>query len=258
MTRKRFGPVRRNGFTLIEILVVVAIIALLIAILLPSLRNARELAKATVCGTQLDQIFNASLMYSQGNADRLPFFGGDWSFDDTEKDWWVSQIARNMGHSFNAYRCPTDKYPYPVPVRWKSGTIKMAYDKPPGTVNLDVTYRGSCDLLEDLGSSRYRARKITSWRYPGRNIMLVEADCRTDSAGKEDCFRLAKNLGNLDESKATWRLYMRNYPYMREWRRHLGKTNFLFVDGHIDRLTPTQASRLAKSQEHYLDPADAP
>ena len=59
---------RNRGFTLVELLVVIAIIALLIAILLPSLARARELAKRTVCGTQLKAVGGAATMYANDNA----------------------------------------------------------------------------------------------------------------------------------------------------------------------------------------------
>ncbi len=63
---------RRVGFTLIEVLVVVAILALLVAILLPSLAKAREGARTTVCGTQLKEYGNAILMYNHDQRDRMP------------------------------------------------------------------------------------------------------------------------------------------------------------------------------------------
>jgi len=47
---------RRHAFTLIELLVVVSIIALLIAILLPALNQARYTAKLTVCAAQMHQM----------------------------------------------------------------------------------------------------------------------------------------------------------------------------------------------------------
>jgi len=46
-----------SGFTLIELLVVITIIALMVAILLPSLSNAREAAKRAVCLTKMRQIY---------------------------------------------------------------------------------------------------------------------------------------------------------------------------------------------------------
>ena len=58
------GALRAKGFTLVELLVVVSIIALLIAILLPSLRKAREQAKLATCLANMTGIGKASLTYS--------------------------------------------------------------------------------------------------------------------------------------------------------------------------------------------------
>ncbi|MCP4589148.1 MAG: prepilin-type N-terminal cleavage/methylation domain-containing protein [bacterium] len=55
---------RPGGFTLVELLVVVSIIALLIAILLPSLRKAREQAKVAACLASLTGISKAGLTYA--------------------------------------------------------------------------------------------------------------------------------------------------------------------------------------------------
>ena len=67
------GSARRSGgFTLVELLVVIGIILLLLAILLPSLQNARELARRTVCANQLKQITNGLLIYAGNNQGCLP------------------------------------------------------------------------------------------------------------------------------------------------------------------------------------------
>ena len=55
---------RRRGFTLIEVLVVVAIIALLLAVLMPSLAGAREQARAVACMSNMRQLGIAWMMYA--------------------------------------------------------------------------------------------------------------------------------------------------------------------------------------------------
>ena len=64
--------VRRSAFTLTELLVVVAIIALLLAILLPSLRGARENARAAKCGVLLKGLATGLASYFAEYNDWIP------------------------------------------------------------------------------------------------------------------------------------------------------------------------------------------
>ena len=64
-TQRRRGPGRtRAAFTLVELLVVVAVIALLIGLLLPSLSRAQEIARRAVCKSNQRMIVVAAIMYA--------------------------------------------------------------------------------------------------------------------------------------------------------------------------------------------------
>ncbi|MCC7191504.1 MAG: DUF1559 domain-containing protein [Phycisphaeraceae bacterium] len=65
---------RYTGFTLVELLVVISIIALLIALLLPALGKARETTRATVCSNNLHQLGIGMHSYAADHQDSLPRF----------------------------------------------------------------------------------------------------------------------------------------------------------------------------------------
>ncbi|HTV47421.1 MAG TPA: prepilin-type N-terminal cleavage/methylation domain-containing protein [Phycisphaerae bacterium] len=76
MTKQRTKTKKRRGFTLIELLVVISIIALLIAILLPSLAKAKELANRTACEANIRSILQSMTIYAQSNQSTFPCVAG--------------------------------------------------------------------------------------------------------------------------------------------------------------------------------------
>jgi len=105
-----------KAFTLIEVLVVVAIIALLMAVLLPGLSAARERAREAVCSQHLRQTGIAGAGYAQthrgwlvgspntsGNGARSGFADGDYESDPDHYPAlhvfdWASPLIRQIGH----------------------------------------------------------------------------------------------------------------------------------------------------------------
>ncbi|HVF85139.1 MAG TPA: type II secretion system protein [Abditibacteriaceae bacterium] len=64
--------VARSGFTLVELLVVVAIIGILTAMLFPVFSRARERARQTSCTSNLRQLYLGYSMYAQEHDGRIP------------------------------------------------------------------------------------------------------------------------------------------------------------------------------------------
>jgi prepilin-type N-terminal cleavage/methylation domain-containing protein len=182
----------RKGFTLVELLVVIGIIALLMSILLPTLGSVRERANAIKCGSNLRQVGLAFVMYTQENRGFMPDRNASRSYLPAGRisDWiyWQegraledSNVLRYLGVGKNPdlLRCPSDDWS----VRNLNGNAASvgAYTFS-YTANVFImtneqipsTYNGS-NYLKPLNVSRVRNQ--------AEKILCIEEDERTINDG---------------------------------------------------------------------------
>lgn len=82
------NPMRKSGLTLVEVLVVIAIVALLVAMLLPAVQSVRESARMTTCRNNLAQLGKAMLLVESRDG-RFPSGGWGWR--------WAADASRGVG-----------------------------------------------------------------------------------------------------------------------------------------------------------------
>jgi len=91
----------RKGFTLVELLVVIGIIALLISVLMPALNTARSAARLVQCQSNFKQVYNVVLMYAQEHNGFLPPSSDlDWEAQGTNCETFI-RLNKYLGMPFD-------------------------------------------------------------------------------------------------------------------------------------------------------------
>jgi len=189
-----------RGFTLVELLVVMAIIGLLAGILFPILGSVRAAARRTVCQANLKQLYVAFELYAANWDDTLPCPGGlpgDLTYWAQEHGGGIDAYLKNQGMGLGSvYCCPC------YTGNWKSQWSPRTYGmnsflrQPP-----DVSFPASIGILAGIATTRIKT--------PSRTILLYEGipgDSTNRRLGEGYVYR----CGNWE--------WVRGYARRRHWQ----------------------------------------
>lgn len=166
---------------MIELLVVVAIIAVLVAMLLPALSQAREMAKTVACMANLKQIGMGIGMYADENSGLYPINmdPGNWSDPKVRMAQWWPLIGKYIGDDWGPWDGSNwRKSPSPNAAAGTIGHCPKHIRPYPG----GYSYKGNMYIIRGPGDKPLGLDRVDQ---PNRKILTYEVftDCRIPLTG---------------------------------------------------------------------------
>ncbi len=238
---------KTKNFTLIELLIVIAVIAVLLSMLLPALNKAREAGQRTVCASNLRQNFLAYASYANDQVwypasselASLDYQQGAWYWKIAPylmpalpkvASWEQCAAFRNS----STFRCPNTVIP--------PGNLDMSSYAVNAFLNLNGVSVGRVPVKPTDPQGRAYVRpdifRNTNRSFRTGNYVLM-ADI---GANFKDTFYYFQNGDYLrDNVSANWKSGM----------RHSYKKNILFLDGTVRHLGKLEISRRFLSSDYW-------
>jgi len=213
---------RVGGFSLIELLIVIAIIAILSALLFPALSKAKEKATSIQCLNQVKQVGVGILSYANDYEEYYPYVIVP---SDLNNIYFYKLAAAPVGTNMLGYfpvsflDCPGDRTRVPAVDAYDPNGDFYPY--------LGAKYNFSYKLnmfpcvVEPPGTSlRATGRKFNSFKQMSSNMMYYEVE-----------------KGNGVNARCSSHHYLRPRKEMDDLQHHGKTNNYLFMDGHAETAT---------------------
>lgn len=204
----------KNTFTLVELLVTIAIIAILAALILPALSKAHEEARKAGCMGNLKQLGLVIHQYSGDNNDFIApeYIGGS---SGNFKNWDMK-----YGRYVNASFGPDEAYPQ-LPQKWK---VFVCPSDRRTTLTFPRSYVFIWNVIKSTtpgDSSKHELFPLRAYKQPSRTYAMPEADYNAPVFQKAS-IGPADSQG-LQQARRSWDI----------GPNHNNRANITFLDGHV-------------------------
>jgi len=224
LDRRNHRPAgRRVGFTLVELLVVVAIIGTLVALLLPAVQSVRAAARRTQCGSNMRQVGLAMGQFCDSHRGRFPETSHNEANDEQRS--WIYTIAPFM-ESVDAVRiCPDDR----------KATERLSERLTSYVMNAYLTDEGGSGSVTNRNKLQTVSKTLVAFEIADQKAATIENDHLHNHAWFTDLSVARKEVLSKIRSDAAI-------------ERHANASHFLYADWRVESVDSTTISDWAATQ----------